>query len=219
MALAVVQAAAAVRALATLGVAPTVNNLVIGSYYTAGVSNTSNNGWTFLQRSTNSYISLYYRYVQVGDGATYATTQPLGVGSEDIVMVWEVSGAGLTWSVSLDQSKCDDFPIGNTSNTSTALTTAARNELALVASCYCQSSVLGPPAPTFSAGWSSDAVATNGAAIVSGNIGHQTFVSSGSSVQVTATYTQVSSTQNAAIATLLLKAPTPSQAQPLIGTV
>lgn len=176
----------------TLVATPTVDNLIIVAI--KGIpfgAPTWANGWTLeASEGTSAFTDqarLIWRYVQGGDTATLPTLENSGITWQNTTVVaWEVSGVDTTFTNAKDQSAHGALSSSSTPSIVT-LMTSLDDELALFFGCQDLGS---SAAPTMSSGWTRDQSEGGGANQVAYAAGEQSFATSGSSVDLTWTYTE-----------------------------
>lgn len=183
----------------TFGSAPTPGNFVVGQLaYDSNLTDPGVNGWAYLGNAgtSNAKIAIYWREVMSGDGATYPTMD--GGGNTYMgATLQEVSGISGGFLSALDQLSFDVFT-GGTTTTTTPLTTAHANELAIGGGA--EWTIFGP-VPLMPSPWTTDAGGSGFATGIA--VAHNDYPTSGSSVSYTIDW-QSGTNSGATAFTLLL---------------
>lgn len=169
----------------TLPGAPTAGNWIVAIVSpTNGIGTPNTTDWTEAShaqfQSSVDWCYVYYRKVQMGDGAALPAFQTGSYANFTTAIAYEISGALSSWASALDQIQFDSSASLTTTYTSGSYTTGSADELVLAS--YGTQVFLGP-AITPSVGWTQDE-ATGSAFRVQGS-SHEAFSGSGSSVQIT----------------------------------
>jgi hypothetical protein len=167
----------------TLSAPPTVGNVIVAMVYELGTGvNTAY--WTSFGVSSPA-IEFVYHYVQVGDTALLGEFSLNPESGYYGAAAWEIAGLGRTWSTNLDQTQVFGFAHNATTATTTALTSANANELALVlAACHLYLNNSTPI--TIAAPWATDQAAE--AYVTNGASGHNAYPTASASVSATVTF-------------------------------
>lgn len=196
-------------ATVTLGTAPTAGNLLIAFVqFFSVITNTTINTttWTIEKGHTISGTDQMWILSRYADGTETATPPDFQTGVFGVYFaatLVEISGVTGVHATDFDQTNLDVGSGGSTTQTSSTLTTAHANELALTGCCGDGG---GGGITSFSGGWTSlEAVASGGTIGYSYGLASQLFAASSSSVALTVTYVGSNSGRN--IGTVLLNTP------------